>query len=296
MRISTESDWTPPRALARRRVREVMRVWIASGCIVALACGRSDLLPTAPDEQRSPTGAVQERDRGDDSSPTGLAILVDASRDGGVWWFPQPGQVGGYDPGLHHQGKALADHLRSLGYRVDELPRPYTITRALLDSYDIVIRASAFSGYAPDEVSAYAKYVEQGGRLLLLNDHMRYAAPDAVGAAFGIVFAGITRGVQLLDSLDRHPIARDAGQLVYGVGSAIVEAPESAVIVGRLTSRGYADLDFDEAESPGDIVAPAVLGAMKRGHGRVVFSGDTNMWEQVPRPLVDNVLEWLERS
>ena len=153
--------------------------------------------------------------------------------------------------------------------------------------------ANAFSGYGRDEVAAYERYVEAGGALLLLADHMRYAEPDAVGAAFGIVFAGVTRGSQLLDTPTGHPIARDAGWLVYGVGSAVVEAPESAALIGRLTADGWVDLDFDGIAGPTDIVAPAVLGAMEHGAGRIVFSGDTNMWEGVPLPLVDNVLEWL---
>ena len=37
-------------------------------------------------------------------------ILVDASRDGGVWWFPQWEQQGGFDFTLPHQGKELADY------------------------------------------------------------------------------------------------------------------------------------------------------------------------------------------
>ncbi len=40
-------------------------------------------------------------------------ILIDASHDGGVWWFPQSGP---FSPGAPHQGKALADHLRGLGH------------------------------------------------------------------------------------------------------------------------------------------------------------------------------------
>src|SRR5690349_15691468 len=39
-------------------------------------------------------------------------VLVDASRDGGDWWFPQGTTV---DPNAPHQGKALADYLRSQG-------------------------------------------------------------------------------------------------------------------------------------------------------------------------------------
>ena len=33
-------------------------------------------------------------------------ILIDASRDGGAWWYPQAGP---FDPDEYHQGKKLAD-------------------------------------------------------------------------------------------------------------------------------------------------------------------------------------------
>jgi hypothetical protein len=276
-----------------RMKRRVVIVWC---WILLAACAEGDPLPTGPHEERSVEDALGTGGHDDDPTHAERSILVDASRDGGVWWSPQSSRAGGFDPDLPHQGKALADYLRSRGYRVDELPRPFGITRERLDSYRVVIRANAFSGYAPDEVAAYEGWVEDGGRLLLLNDHMRFAAPDDVGAALGIVFGGVTRGAQRLDELAPHPIAKGVRALSYGVGSAVVGAPESAEVVGRLTSDGFADLDFDDALGPGDVPAPAVLGAMKHGRGRVVFSGDTNMWEWVPETLVDNVLEWLQGS
>jgi len=268
---------------------------IAFCSFVTAACGNSAVGPEQLEEL--PVNAATDEPPADDHpSRDGASILIDASRDGGVWWYPQSSASGGFDPDQPHQGSALAAYLRERGHVVHELPRPHTITRSLLDSYEIVIRANAFSGYTSDEVAAYRGYVDGGGGLLLLSDHMRFAAPDQVGASFGIVFAGLTRGAQLLDSLEEHAISRGVGPLSYLVGSAIVAAPESATIVGRLTLDGWADMDFDEVKGDLDVVAPAVLGAMKRGRGRIVFSGDTNMWQTVPRPLVGNVLEWLAES
>src|SRR3954453_17646048 len=48
-------------------------------------------------------------------------ILVDASKDGGTWWFPQAPPF--FSDLADHQGKAIADYLRSVGYQIDELPR-----------------------------------------------------------------------------------------------------------------------------------------------------------------------------
>ncbi|HEY5967001.1 MAG TPA: hypothetical protein VIU35_03435, partial [Chitinophagaceae bacterium] len=81
------------------------------------------------------------------SQPASKSILVDASKDGGVWWFPQS-PVTGFSATNHHQGTALADYFRSLGYQVDELPRGAIITSELLDKYSKVIRPSAFFSYS----------------------------------------------------------------------------------------------------------------------------------------------------
>jgi hypothetical protein len=50
----------------------------------------------------------------------GDKILVDASYGGGMWWSPQDYP---FDENLPHQGKALADYLKSLGCSVTELAR-----------------------------------------------------------------------------------------------------------------------------------------------------------------------------
>jgi len=63
---------------------------------------------------------------------SGKKILVDASDDGGVWWYPQAGT---FDSNLPHQGKALADYIRSLGCTVTELPTGSGL------AYDVTINA-----------------------------------------------------------------------------------------------------------------------------------------------------------
>ena len=204
------------------------------------------------------------------------------------------GQPGVPFSGTGHQGLALADSLRSLGYVVEELPRPFVITDSLLASYDIVIRAVGFGTYSPTEVSAYRKYVERGGNLLLLADHMRYAPPDGIALAFGIDFEGITRGANVLNTFAEHAITQGLEPLTYMVGSGIVSHPASATILGWLSQDSYLDLDKDGARGPTEPAAPAVLGVMPYGAGRIVFCGDVNFWELVSQPLVSNVLGWFE--
>jgi hypothetical protein len=220
------------------------------------------------------------------------SILVDASRDGGVWWFPQSAQAGGFNPALGHQGKRLADHLRARGYDVVELPRPFTITSELLSPYDIVIRASGFGTYTQDELDAYQSYVNAGGELLLLNDHMMNIAADQLAQSFGLEFAAITRGENILTIVADHAITVGVGDIAYGVGSGLLSYPASAQILGRLSTGSFLDLNKDDIQDSGEPSAPAVLGVMTYGAGRIVFCGDLNMWQWVPQPLVDNLFEW----
>jgi hypothetical protein len=212
-------------------------------------------------------------------------ILVDASRDGGVWWFPQAGP---FDPLVEHQGKALAEYLRLLGHKVLELPRSYTITAELLADYDIVIRAVGLGEYAPTEIDAYLDYVQKGGNLLLLADH---GPPDGLAISFGLTFEAATRGENLLNNYVAHPITTGVGPLFYNCGGGLTSSG-TAQILGRLSNLSYLDLNNNGVKDPNDPSGPPVLGVMSYGSGRVVFCGDTNLWEAVPQPLTDNVLRW----
>lgn len=214
-------------------------------------------------------------------------ILIDSSRDGGVWWFPQAGPFTSMAP---HQGKALADHLRSLGHTVQELPRPTTITPVLLADYDIVIRAVGMGSYSPSEIAAYDAWVQQGGGLLLLAEHH---ANDTLATHFGLQFKSITRGECMLSIFANHPITAGVAPIFYGAGSALISHPPSATVLGWLSLKTFVDLDGDGTKDPEESLKPAGLGVMPFGNGRIVFCGDTNLWETMPNPLLQNTLRWL---
>jgi hypothetical protein len=213
-------------------------------------------------------------------------VLVDASRDGGVWWFPQPGP---FNPGDPHQGHALAAHLRALGHPVRELPRPTTITPALLADYDLVIRAVGNGAYTAAELSAYLAWVKGGGRLLLLADHH---ASDALATEFGLHFQGITRGDRMLSTFAAHPVTTGVSPIFYGAGSGLTSHPPAATVLGWLSAATFLDLNDDGVKQPNEPSAPAALGVMPYGSGRIVFCGDANLWLTVPDPLVRNTLHW----
>jgi hypothetical protein len=219
-------------------------------------------------------------------------ILVDASRDGGGWWFPQKGPFAAGSP---HQGKALADYLRAQGHTVTELPRPTVVTAELLAGADVVIRAGGSGAYTETEIDAYDRWVKAGGRLLLLSDHH---PSDALAERFGLKFQGIAlaHGSPTKTTIARfapHPLTHGVQALPFAGGSGLTAYPPGATVVGWLARDNFLDLNDNHAKDAGEPEAPPVLGAMSFGKGRIVFCGDTNLWEAVPQPLVRNTLAYL---
>jgi hypothetical protein len=218
-------------------------------------------------------------------------ILVDATRDGGVWWYPQ---TASFDETAEHQGQVLAEHLRALGHRVTELPRVEgtepSIGADVLADYDIVFRCVGLGEYAASEIAAYRDFVDRGGSLLLLADH---GGPDELALAFGLRFEGINRWVRRMSRFTPHRITRGVGSLPYQAGSGLTAFPSDARILGRLSFFSFLDRNENGRRDWGDPCSPRVLGELRRGFGRVLFCGDANLWLSVPEPLVSNALAWL---
>ena len=212
-------------------------------------------------------------------------ILVDASRDGGGWWFPQKGPFAAGSP---HQGKALADYLRSQGHTVTELPRPTTVTAELLAGADIVIRSGGSGAYTETEIDAYDHWVKGGGRLLLLSD---VHPNDALAERFGLKFEGtaLAQGSPVKTTVAKfapHPLTHGVRELPFLGGSGLTAYPSEATLVGWLARDNFLDLNDNKTQDAGEPEAPPVLGVMPFGQGKIVFCGDINLWEAVPQPLV----------
>lgn len=225
------------------------------------------------------------------ASPSQSTILIDASRDGGVWWYPQVAPFSSMAP---HQGKNAADHLRTQGYDVVELPRlNQTITESLLAQASVVIRAGNYGAYEEEEVQAYTDYVRMGGHLLLLADCLRsWTPPDAMSLAFGIRWEGVSRGESVLVPVGDHAIVSGVDRLPY-IGSGATLWPDGADILGHLSPDTYLDMNDNDQRDPGEPSGSVALGAMAYGTGKLVFCGDVNLFEQESAfRLIDNILAW----
>jgi len=216
-------------------------------------------------------------------------ILVDATRDGGTWWYPQEDP---FNPGSPHQGKDLADYLKSLGYLVTELSEGTTIDLDLLNQYDIVIAIGAAGDYSEDEINAYKSYASCGGALLLLTDH--HGERCNLLPSFGLDFRGNSVGNNDVDTFATHPITSGVSTLTYGVGSGLISYCSDANIIGWLSEDTFIDLNDNDFQDPGEPSGAPVLGYMYHGAGKIVFFGDVNgAIEAVEQPFTDNYLNWL---
>lgn len=110
-----------------------------------------------------------------------LSILVDASKDGGLWWFPQGER---FNPDEYHQGMQLSSRMKDQGWSVTELGRGETIDGSTLAGYDVILLVKPFFRYNESERQAYVQSVQNGAKLFLLG-------PDPNGgvhAEFGLKF------------------------------------------------------------------------------------------------------------
>ena len=204
-------------------------------------------------------------------------ILVDASHDGGGWWAPQ--WVGsGFNPALHHQGKGLADLLRSMGYPVDELPSYTLITDSILRQYDKVIRAGAYGAYQPGELAAYNNFLQRRSSLLLISEYRQNPLDiDELAESLGVHFRG-----KYYDSVKHyvsHATTLNATPFYFNAGSVVSNESTNPQIqiLGRLNNS----------------TGPGVMGILNHPTSKIYFLGEINGLQTIPQPFTTQLFKWL---
>jgi hypothetical protein len=184
-----------------------------------------------------------------------LRVLIDASKDGGLWWFPQSGT---FDPKRYHQGKRLADFMRGKGWDVIEVPRGEIVTFERLRGADFVIRPPVYFNYSVKEIEAYRDSVIAGTRVLLIGGSAGNNN-DSIAEVFGLRFESRTRFGSVRQWM-KHPLTADieGKDLPW---TTISESPPSAVHLAWLNQ-----LETDPQP---------VLGYLTYGNGYVVFVGQS---------------------
>jgi hypothetical protein len=225
-------------------------------------------------------------------SPVSCKILIDASHDGGVWWFPQY-EATGFDAGKPHQGKAFADALRANGFEVTELGRGKELTEEMFFGHYIVIRVTGFQPYSKNELDVYKKLLDRGMNLVFFTDHKQNDRVDELGDLLNIKFEGIANGN--VTTFMQHQITTNLTSINYVAGAVITNADQNTgiQILGRLGKNDYADLNMNGVKDSGEVEAPPVMGILTYPKSRVFFIGDTNGLEIQPQPFINNLIQWM---
>ena len=182
-----------------------------------------------------------------------LRVLVDASKDGGLWWFPQ---AHNFDANEHHQGRPLAEFMRKKGWTVVELGRGDVITFDKLRDFDIVIRPPVYFDYTNEELVAYRDRVLGGMRLLLMGGG-NGDKDDSLATLFGLRFDSRSRFGAVQQWIPHPFSANIAGKDLSW--SNVSESPPEAVLLAWLNQ--------------GEANPRPVLGYLPYGSGYVVFVG-----------------------
>jgi hypothetical protein len=202
-------------------------------------------------------------------------ILIDASKDGGVWWFPQSGN---FSTDAYHQGKALADYLRNAGFKVEEVVPGKQITWSYLSKFKRVIRFGGFAAYAKAEIDAYDLLLSQGASLLIVQDHLQNFSNDALSSHLGLNFSGSFSGT--ITQFVQHPVTNSVSSLSYIAGSVIID-PDA----DKISTLGALSISSSQQVT--------TMGILKHSRSKIFFIGDGNGLEQLPQPFTDNLVKWL---
>lgn len=202
-----------------------------------------------------------------------ITVVIDASHDGGAWWFPQGPPP--FDPRKPHQGAALADHLRNRGWRVIEIPRNTIITNQLKGA-SIVIRMNFYGGYAESEVAAYREYMQSGGRLLLIQGYVREneARNDTVAQQLGVRFEGVVETAVMQGAGESN---KDFNEALFRIGSVVVLYPYSTRRLAQLAD------------------GRLVMGMAMYGRGRIIFLSSVFPVLQIAQPFTMRLLDELAK-
>ena len=201
----------------------------------------------------------------------GCKIVIDASHDGGVWWFPQHNGTG-YNPDEWHQGKPFAGSLRAKGYEVIELGRDKELTEEMFFGNYIVIRAGGFESYSTKELEVYNKLMQRGMNLVFFTDHKNHDPIDELGDYLNIKYDGTIYGE--IANFKEHQITANLNSIDYVAGSVVTNVNEQMEILGWVENQ-------------------PVMGVMERANSRIFFIGDMNGIEDQPQPFINNLISWM---
>lgn len=260
-------------------MRSPFAPWLGSPLLLAATIAGCSVTSPQPDATVTPITTFLASAVSGCPAAHGKTVLIDPTHDGGTWWFPQASSLpSGFDPNAEHQGKALASYFRARGYVVTELGRGATMSRDSLLTYAVVIRAAyayddTHPGYSDADIAAYTAVVSCPRTLILVGEYLRPGKQDPLSEVLGVSLTGSVNGN--ITTFTAHAITAGVSSVPYIAGSFLASENDSAVqVLGRLST------------------GEAVMGLVTNRIAKIFFIGDINGLEQVPQPLVSNLVVW----
>jgi len=290
VKLEVESDVDITELVPRFEVPEGISVYLNG---VKQFSGRSVINFSGPVKYELRDTNNRKSDWNVTAVPVSKRIVIDASHDGGVWWFPQSEQTG-FNQTKDHQGKVFADMLRDKGFKVDELGRSEKLKEEHFMGYYIIIRVNGFQTYTQDELDVYNKLIKRGMNLVFFTDHKKYDPADELGTVLGLEFRGMAGGK--VSKFTNHTITENLTGLDYIAGSVLINADQNPdiQILGWLRENDYADLNFNGIKDNDEPSAPPVMGILKYPKSKIFFIGDANGLQVMPQPFIDNLINWMK--
>jgi len=215
-----------------------------------------------------------------------ISLTPPTSTIGTVLWDVTHGSYSGYYP--YGNFAALVSVINDVGLSVDMTSSG--LNNVTLSEYDMIVvcvGSSWNTQYTSNEVSAIVQYVQSGGGLLVLGDNPRTmnANINPVAQAFGSTLSVDTN--QVINPYDLYITNFASHQIFDGISSVYfrLAGPVTAIAPSQIV-----------AWEPGGI---GVLAIAEVGLGRVLITGDINLWDHVfirnrdNIPFAVNVFEWL---
>ena len=175
-----------------------------------------------------------------------------------------------------------------------------------LDQHAMIVISGAFAPFGIDERRALLRYVEQGGRLVVLLHvgplNGALLADFGVAVSNGVVFdperaTGAPTSDFRVDRLATHPLLQGVEQLkVYGAWALNPVADAESLLNASATA--WMDLNRNRRQDSAEPVAPfslAVIG--RRGRGEYIVLGDDAIFQNRylhagNRQLAQNLVQW----
>lgn len=216
-------------------------------------------------------------------------IVINASKGGGVWWFPQGVDC---DTTLGHQGKEVVDYLKREGFLVYESCREEDINLGDFPNIKLLIIAGSIKPYSISESEEIACYVKDGGKLMLLLDHN--ITNNSLPYHLGLNFWETNKNDAII-KFQKHAITgnRSYEHAIRGV-SALKKSDYIVDVVARLDEATYLDVNYNGVQDENEVSAPIVIGVIQFGQGTVLFSGDINIWQYLENELFKNAITWFD--